>query len=102
MENTLFFKRMEVMVMVGCFALFCVIMMIFRMDWRKGLGHCMIVSLAVCFWMNIFVLVFRKNDYFLLAMFRGLEQEVLIVAFYFIAWLAIKGFGALLKNMQNK
>lgn len=48
-----------------------------------------------------FIFVFHENDCFLLVMLRGFGLEALAVAFYFIIYLAIRGW-SIGEDMQNK
>ena len=90
MYDTAFFKVTGTAVMMLCIVLLCFIMKMFRMNWKEGLRYCIIASLAVYFLMNIIILLYFKNDYFLLAMFYGFKNEALIVILLCIVYMFIK------------
>ena len=78
--------------MMLCIVLLCFIMKMFRMNWKEGFRYCIIASLAVYSLINIIILSYFKNDYFLLAMFYGFKNEALIVillcfVYMFIKWM---------------
>lgn len=92
MYDTTFFGVTGTAVMMPCIVLLCFIMKMFGMNWKEGLRYCIIASLAVYFLMNIIILSYFKNDYFLLAMFYGFKNEALIVillcfVYMFIKWM---------------
>ena len=76
--------------MMPCIVLLCFIMKMFGMNWKEGLRYCIIASLVVYFLMNIIILSYFKNDYFLLAMFYGFKNEALIVILLCIVYMFIK------------
>ena len=90
MYDTAFFGVTGTAVMMPCIVLLCFIMNMFGMNWKEGLRYCIIASLAVYFLMNIIILSYFKNDYFLLAMFYGFKNEALIVILLCIVYMFIK------------
>ena len=90
MYDTAFFGVAGTAVMMPCIVLLCFIMKMFGMNWKEGLRYCIIASLAVYFLMNIIILSYFKNDYFLLAMFYGFKNEALIVILLCIVYMFIK------------
>ena len=90
MYDTAFFGVTGTAVMMPCIVLLCFIMKMFGMNWKEGLRYCIIASLAVYFLMNIIILSYFKNDYFLLAMFYGFKNEALIVILLCIVYMFIK------------
>lgn len=90
MYDTAFFGGTGTAVMMPCIVLLCFIMKMFGMNWKEGLRYCIIASLAVYFLMNIIILSYFKNDYFLLAMFYGFKNEALIVILLCIVYMFIK------------
>jgi len=92
MYDTAFFGVTGTAVMMLCIVLLCFIMKMFGMNWKEGFRYCIIASLAVYFLINIIILSYFKNDYFLLAMFYGFKNEALIVillcfVYMFIKWM---------------
>ena len=92
MYDTAFFGGTGTAVMMLCIVLLCFIMKMFRMNWKEGFRYCIIASLAVYSLINIIILSYFKNDYFLLAMFYGFKNEALIVillcfVYMFIKWI---------------
>lgn len=92
MYDTAFFGGTGTAVMMLCIVLLCFIMKMFRMNWKEGFRYCIIASLAVYSLINIIILSYFKNDYFLLAMFYGFKNEALIVillcfVYMFIKWM---------------
>lgn len=90
MYDAAFFGVTGTAVMMPCIVLLCFIMKMFGMNWKEGLRYCIIASLAVYFLMNIIILSYFKNDYFLLAMFYGFKNEALIVILLCIVYMFIK------------
>ena len=90
MYDTAFFGVTGTAVMMPCIVLLCFIMKMFGMNWKEGLRYCIIASLAVYFLMNMIILLYFKNDYFLLAMFYGFKNEALIVILLCIVYMFIK------------
>ena len=90
MYDTAFFGVTRTAVMMPCIVLLCFIMKMFGMNWKEGLRYCIIASLAVYFLMNIIILLYFKNDYFLLAMFYGFKNEALFVILLCIVYMFIK------------
>lgn len=90
MYDAAFFGVTGTAVMMPCIVLLCFIMKMFGMNWKEGLRYCIIASLAVYFLMNIIILLYFKNDYFLLAMFYGFKNEALIVILLCIVYMFIK------------
>ena len=90
MYDTAFFGVTGTAVMMPCIVLLCFIMKMFGMNWKEGLRYCIIASLAVYFLMNIIILSYFKNDYFLLAMFYGFKNEALFVILLCIVYMFIK------------
>lgn len=90
MYDAAFFGVTGTAVMMPCIVLLCFIMKMFGMNWKEGLRYCIIASLAVYFLMNIIILSYFKNDYFLLAMFYGFKNEALIVILLCIVYMFMK------------
>ena len=90
MYDAAFFGVTGTAVMMPCIVLLCFIMKMFGMNWKEGLRYCIIASLAVYFLMNIIILLYFKNDYFLLAMFYGFKNEALFVILLCIVYMFIK------------
>lgn len=90
MYDAAFFGVTGTAVMMLCIVLLCFIMKMFGMNWKEGLRYCIIASLAVYFLMNITILSYFKNDYFLLTMFYGFKNEALIVILLCIVYMFIK------------